>query len=467
MPIADPIAVRDRFERRGIAFLERFVALRALSPVFDPEWQAHGALERAMGLAEEAFGAAGIPGLRTHRSHLPGRSPALLVTVEGAGSGRALLYGHLDIQPATAPWRGGTSPFELVRMGDRLVGRGVVDDGYAVPAIVEALSALVAAGVALPHVDILLETGEESGSPDLEAHLNALAGEIGRPDLVVCLDSGGLDHRRLWLTASLRGNLVVAVDIAVLAHGVHSGEAGGVVPETFRILRALMERIEDPVHGEIRLGALAMEPPDEACAAAAALVEAIGDPFVGAYPLLDGVRLEGADAVERLLRQSWGTAVALTGIDGVPSVQEGGNVLRPRLRAKVSVRIPPALDARAALEALVATLQSDPPFGAQVHVQAEAPAQGWVAAPLPAWLTEALERASLAAFGEPPLSVGDGGSIPFLAALGQRFGDVPIVATGALSVASNAHGPDETLEIPAAVGVSCALAEVLAALAGA
>lgn len=465
MTLADPAWVRRWLEDRGVAFLERFVALNSLSPAFDPEWELHGMLAAAIDLAAETVGVAGFDGYEVVRSTIPGRSPALAVRIPGSGRGTALVYGHLDVQPAVGPWRDGSDPHRLVRRGDRLFGRGVVDDGYSVVAVVAALEGLRAAGAATPTVWAIFETSEESGSPDLQAHLDALAPTIGAVDLVVCLDAGGLDTKRLWLTSSLRGNLVVVVDIAVLEHGVHSGEAGGVVPETFRILRALLERIEDPRTGEIRLGALRAEVPESVRSAAVALVEALGDPFVGAYPLLEGVRLEGDDPVERLLRQSWGVAIALTGVDGVPSVDAGGNVLRPSLTAKLSVRIPPTVDAARALDALVATLSADPPSGARVRVSAEAPAQGWAAEALPDWLADALARGSIASFGEPPRSVGVGGSIPFLAALGERFPGVPIVATGALAPTSNAHGPDEVLELPAATGVAVSLAEALGALA--
>lgn len=465
MTLADPVWVRRWLEDHGVAFLERFVALNSLSPAFDPEWERHGTLAAAIDLAAETVEAAGFEGTEIVRQTIPGRSPALAVRIPGRGHGTALVYGHLDVQPAVGPWRDGSDPHRVVRHGERLVGRGVVDDGYSVVAVLAALEGLRAMGADAPTVWALFETSEESGSPDLDAHLDALAPTIGPVDLVVCLDAGGLDTKRLWLTSSLRGNLVVVVDIAVLDHGIHSGEAGGVVPETFRILRALLERLEDPVTGDIRVDALRSAVPEPVREAARALVEALGDPFAGAYPLLEGVRLEGADPVERLLRQSWGTAIALTGIDGVPSVDTGGNVLRPSLTAKLSVRIPPDVDAARALDALVATLSADPPNGARVRVTPETPAQGWAGAALPDWLADALARGSIASFGEPPRSVGVGGSIPFLASLGERFPGVPIVATGALAPTSNAHGPDEVLELPAATGVAVSLAEALGALA--
>lgn len=465
MSAIDLVSLRRAFEEHGVAFLQRFVALRSLSPAFDPTWERHGELERALELAADAFSAREIPRLAITVSRIPGRSPALIVTVPGTSPGTALLYGHLDKQPAQGPWHDDTDPFQLVREGDLLFGRGIVDDGYSVPVVVEAIRALADDATPRPTVIALFEASEESGSPDLEAHLDANAAQLGVPDLVVCLDAGGLDTRRLWRTTSLRGNLVVTVSVAVLEHGVHSGEAGGVVPETFRILRALVDRIEDASDGSIRIPELQAPVPPAAREAARRLVGIVGDPFAAAYPLLPGVRLEGEDPADRLVRQSWATTLALTGMDGVPSVPEGGNVLRPSLTAKLSLRLGPTVEAERALQRLIEVLSADPPLGAQVRVTAEAPAQGWVSAPLPDWLETALEEASQAAFGATPLEVGVGGSIPFLASLSRRFPTTPIVATGALAPTSNAHGPDEHLVLTQAVGVTGAVAAMLAALA--
>ena len=323
---------------------------------------------------------------------------------------------------------------------------------------------MAATGTPLPRVVVLIEASEESGSPDLPAHLEALSGRIGRPDLVVCLDSGCLTYDRLWRTSSLRGNVVVTVRVDVLTEGVHSGLAGGLVPSSFRILRRLLSRIEDERTGEILLPELRAEVPAEVRQQLRSVAEELPGVATEDLPVVDGLVLAGADAAERLVDRSWSTALALTGMDGVPSVRDGGNVLRPFTEAKCSVRIPPTVDATKAADALVAALTTDPPEGARVTAEMESAADGWLA-PKPApWVAGALDRASVASFGRASSTYAEGGSIPFLAALAEQFPGIQLVATGVLGPHSNAHGPNECLHLPMAKAVTLAVAELVAAM---
>src|SRR5699024_8264772 len=131
----------------------------------------------------------------------------------------ALLYGHLDKQPPVGGWSAGLDPWTPVMDGDRLYGRGSVDDGYAGYAAVTAIESLRENGGAHQRCVVLLETGEDSGSPDLPAYLEHLADRLGTVSLVVCLDSGAGDYERLWLTTSLRGTVQVEVTVSVLESG--------------------------------------------------------------------------------------------------------------------------------------------------------------------------------------------------------------------------------------------------------
>jgi hypothetical protein len=74
---------------------------------------------------------------------------------------------------------------------------------------------------------------------------------IGKPDAMFCMDSGAIDYEQLWLTSSLRGVCNVDMTVECGKAGYHSGEVGGVVPETFRIVRQLLNRLDDPVTGEV------------------------------------------------------------------------------------------------------------------------------------------------------------------------------------------------------------------------
>ncbi len=460
-------AVNESFRSHALPALIEFVSIKSLSPAFDPAWQSSGEIERALAHLAVWAESRPLPGISVRASRIEGLTPALVVEIPAAngGSGTVLMYGHMDKQPATAPWANGTDPFEAVVAEDSVFGRGVADDGYALFAALTGLGAVISRGLPSPRCVVLIEASEESGSPDLDAHVEVLAPELGDVGLVVCLDSGGLDFERLWVTTSLRGNLVVTVDVEVLAHGVHSGSAGGVVPSSFRILRSLLDRVEDASSGEILPGFLNVEIPEFHREQALALDQELHDPLSRAFPAVEGMELMGAGGAERILAQTWRPSLAFTGIEGVPDIASGGNVLRPHTKAKVSLRLPPTVDAAEAQEELVRLLASDPPYGAKVRVEAEAPAQGWVAPDPTGWLAEALDDASRDGFGRPAGYCGEGGSIPFLATLGVRFPAAQFVATGVLGPGSNAHGPDESLHIPAAVGVSVAVAHLAAAAA--
>ena len=453
------------FETTAVPSLGEYVAIECLSPAFDPSWESTGAIEAAVQHLVAWARSRKIADLAVSIQRLEGRTPVIVIDVGSTGDdvGTALLYGHLDKQPPLGSWSEGLAPFVPVRRGDLLFGRGTADDGYSLYSALIAIEALEAGGLPHGRCVLLIEASEESGSPDLEVHLDQLVARLGDVNLVVCLDSGALDFDRLWITSSLRGNLVITVQVEVLTHGVHSGEASGVVPSSFRILRQLLDRIEDPETGETRVDELRVQPPAHLLAAAATLADELDDPLSRAFPAVSDLALMGRDGADRLIRQSWSTSVSVIGIDGVPSVAEGGNVLRPSTTAKLSIRIPPSVDAHAAQDAVVATLRAAPPSGATVSVHAEQPAQGWVAAPLAPWLKDAVDEASTLAFGRPAGVLGEGGSIPFLAALGIRFPEAQFVATGVLGPGSNAHGPDESLHIPCAISVTTALGVILSA----
>ena len=162
-----------------------------------------------------------------------------------------LLYGHLDKQPEFTGWREGLGPWTPVIEGDRLYGRGGADDGYAAFAALLAIEAAAGRGPSARPLRRAIEASEESGSPDLPAHLEALGDRLGAPELVVCLDSGCLDTERLWVTTSLRGLVGGTLTVEVLTEGVHSGKASGVVPSSFRLLRQLLDRLEDSATGRV------------------------------------------------------------------------------------------------------------------------------------------------------------------------------------------------------------------------
>jgi acetylornithine deacetylase/succinyl-diaminopimelate desuccinylase-like protein len=420
-------------------------------------------MERAVALVAEWCAARKVPGLTVEVIRLPGRTPLLWLEAPGEGDGTVLLYGHVDKQPEMEGWSEGLGPWTPVRRGDRLYGRGGADDGYAAFAIATALEALAAQRAPRARCVALVEACEESGSYDLPAYVEHLAARIGRPSLVIALDSGCGNYEQLWVTTSLRGMVTGTLRVDVLTEGVHSGDASGVVPSSFRVLRQLLSRLEDEATGEIRVAELHAEVPPDRRRQAAASAEVLGASVFAKFPFAPGARALADDAAELVLNRTWRPWLEITGMDGVPAVRAGGNVLRPYTAAKLSLRLPPTVDGAAATARVKALLEADPPHGARVRFAAEGGATGWNAPPFAPWLERALESASRAHFGKPAVSMGEGGTIPFMAMLGARFPDAQFLVTGVLGPGSNAHGPNEFLDLPAAERVTACVAEVLAA----
>jgi acetylornithine deacetylase/succinyl-diaminopimelate desuccinylase-like protein len=443
--------------------LHDYIAIPNVSVLFDPQWREHGHMARAVELIRAWCADRKIAGLTVEVHELPGRTPVILMEIPAFGSGSAddtvLLYGHLDKQPEMTGWREDLGPWKPVVEGDRLYGRGGADDGYAAFASVLAIEAAQASGLDHTRCVVLIEASEESGSPDLPAYLAALADRIGAPSLVLCLDSGCLDYNRLWVTTSLRGLVSGTLRVEILTEGVHSGEASGVVPSSFRICRELLDRIEDSFDGRILLAELHAEVPADRRQQAAATAAEF--PIGSHFPFVKGAVPMVADATEQLLARTWYPAMSVTGVAGIPPVESAGNVLRPYTSLQLSVRLPPTCDHEIALKAMTTELTNDPPYGAHVTFGNSHSAPGWNAPVFADWLQAALDDASVANFGNASRAFGEGGSIPFMGMLGEMFPDAQFVITGVLGPGANAHGPNEYLHIPTARRLTSCLATVL------
>jgi acetylornithine deacetylase/succinyl-diaminopimelate desuccinylase-like protein len=444
--------------------LAEYIKIPNKSPAFDPDWAAHGYMDEAVALFERWARAKlpALPGATLETIRLPGRTPVILIDVPGAGGDTVLLYGHLDKQPEMVGWADGFGPWAPRLDGDKLYGRGGADDGYAMFGALSALLALREQGATHARCVILIEACEESGSYDLPYYVDHLAVRLGDPSLVVCLDSGCGNYDQLWLTTSLRGMTAGTLDVRVLNEGVHSGDASGVVPSSFRIMRQLLSRLEDEETGAVRPSELYAQIPAERVAQARRAAAALGDAVYAKFPFAPGMSPMADDLTELVLNRTWRPQLAVIGIDGLPSPSDAGNVLLPYTRAQLSLRLPPTLDAESASAGLRALLQKDPPYGAHVEFALGSSATGWNAPALAPWLEQSLARASAAAFGAPPAYMGEGGSIPFMAMLGEKFPRAQFVVTGVLGPHSNAHGPNEFLHIPTGRRVSTVIAQVLA-----
>ncbi len=442
--------------------LVEYIRIPNKSPHFDPLWEKNGYMDAAVALAEAWVRVQPVEGMTVEVVRLPGRTPLLYIDIPGATDDCVLLYGHLDKQPEMTGWREDLGPWTPVIEGERLYGRGGADDGYAVFASVAAVRALKDQQIPHARCVALIECCEESGSYDLPHYIEALEARIGTPSLIVCLDSGCGNYDQLWCTTSLRGLANGNLVVEVLTDGVHSGDASGIVPSSFRISRYLLNRLEDEASGRILPEAFYTEIPRERVEQAAYAAEVLGDAVYSKFPFKGGTQPVSHDSAELVLNRTWRPALSVTGAAGLPSLDNAGNVLRPLTALKLSLRLPPTCDAQAASEHLKALLEQDPPYNASVRMEMEQAANGWNAPPLSPWLEQSLRRASAAHFGKPTVYMGEGGSIPFMGMLGCKFPQAQFLITGVLGPHSNAHGPNEFLHIPTAKRLTCCVAEVIA-----
>jgi acetylornithine deacetylase/succinyl-diaminopimelate desuccinylase-like protein len=466
----------EAWERRILPALTDYIGVPAKSPMFDADWQAHGHLERVVQDAARWVESRRVAGLKLELLRLPGRTPLIFFDVPATraqSTHTVVFYGHLDKQPEFNGWRNDLGPWTPKLENGKLYGRGGADDGYAVYAAISAIEALDAQGIARPRCVGLIEASEESGSPDLPPYLDALRARLGDVGLVVCLDSGAGSYEQLWLTTSLRGMVSGVLKVEVLDEGIHSGDASGVVPSSFRVLRHVLDRLEDSASGELlprwfhcEIPALRVE---QARATAAILKDEVYKRFPWACGADGGPVLPTTtDPVQVLLNRTWRPTLSVTGVDGLPALGNAGNVLRPYTAFKLSLRLPPLVDGHQASLQLQALLQDQAPYNARVtfHPDGRAGAlgaTGWNAPDLAPWLERALNDASQAHFGAPVGYIGQGGTIPLMSMLQQGFPAAQMMVCGVLGPKSNAHGPNEFLHVPYGKKLTAAVAQVVAA----
>ncbi|HEY0882961.1 MAG TPA: M20 family metallopeptidase [Archangium sp.] len=446
--------------------ITEYIRIPNKSPMFDADWAKHGYMEDATQLLAGWAKKQSVKGMTVEIVRLEKRTPLIFIEIPGTDGGgveqdTVLLYGHLDKQPEMTGWEAGLGPWEPVLKGDKLYGRGGADDGYALFGSLAAIRALQDQGAPHARCVILIEACEESGSYDLPFYVDHLAARIGKPSLVVCLDSGCGNYEQLWCTTSLRGLVGGNLRVDVLREGVHSGDASGVVPSSFRVLRQLLMRIEDVQTGRVTLEQLHVEIPPERLEQAKKAASVLGKAVYDKFPFVEGMSPAQADLAELVLNRTWRPALSVTGVDGIPPLGNAGNVLRPHTSVKLSMRIPPTADGKAAGEALKKALLEKAPYGAKVSFDLEKSSSGWNAPALSPWLSAAIERASQAAFGAPAMFMGEGGTIPFMGMLGEKFPGAQFMITGVLGPHSNAHGPNEFLHIPTGKRVTQVVAQVV------
>lgn len=453
--------VNRQWDEEIVPKLIDYIRIPNKSPSFDPDWQQHGYMEEAVTLVEDWCKSRPLEGLTVEVVRLPERTPLIYMEVPGQSDDTVLLYGHLDKQPEMTGWREGLGPWIPHIENDRLYGRGGADDGYAAFASLTALEALQREGIPHGRAVIIIEACEESGSYDLPFYIDALADRIGAPDLVVCLDSGCGNYEQLWLTTSLRGMAAGVLNVEVLQEGVHSGDASGIVPSSFRVLRQLLARIDNDDDGVVTPAEFQAPVPEQRVRQAQQAAQVLGDQVYAKFPFVEGMRPADNDLTELVLNRTWRAALSVTGGAGMPDVGNAGNVLRPGTRVKLSLRLPPTVNAHQASAELKSILEADPPYGAQVTFDAESAGNGWNAPAVAPWLAAAVDQASQRHFGKDAVYMGEGGSIPFMGMLGEKYPEAQFLITGVLGPQSNAHGPNEFLHIPMGKRVTSCVADVL------
>jgi acetylornithine deacetylase/succinyl-diaminopimelate desuccinylase-like protein len=441
--------------------LIEYVRIPNKSPAFDREWREHGYMDQVVGRFTNWAQRQSLPGMKLDVMQVDNRTPLIFIDVPGDSDDCILLYGHLDKQPEMTGWRDGLGPWQPAVEGDRLYGRGAADDGYAMFACLSAVGAVRAAKAPRARCVVIIEACEESGSFDLPHHIERLGDRIGQPSLVIGLDSGCGNYDQLWCTTSLRGLAGGTLKVEMLTEGIHSG-ASGIVPDSFRIARRLLNRIEDEATGRVLVPECHVPIPPARIEEARTAAAILGDSIREEFPFVEGARPATGDLAELILNRDWRPALSIIGADGLPTIGNAGNVLRPMTALKLSLRIPPRCDPKRANQSMKSILERDPPQGAKVSFTSDWGASGWNAPELAPWLGRSLEGASQRWFGKPTVYMGLGGTIPFMSMLGEKFPEAQFLITGVLGPHANAHGPNEFLDIPYARKLTCCVAEVIA-----
>ncbi|MET0540154.1 MAG: M20 family metallopeptidase [Variovorax sp.] len=467
--------VTTQWDNDIVRQLTNYIEIPAKSPGFDKDWSAHGHLETVLRNAASWVEAQKVEGLRLEIVRLEGRTPVLFFEVAATGTtmtDTVLMYGHLDKQPEFTGWRNDLGPWTPKYLDGLLYGRGGADDGYAVYASIAALQALKRQGAAHPRIVGLIETCEESGSYDLLPYVTAMKDRLGAVSLVICLDSGAGNYDQLWLTTSLRGMASGTLKVEVLTEGIHSGDASGLVPSSFRIMRQVLDRLEDSKTGRLLPASFHCEVPADRLAQAQATAAILGDEVYKRFPWAhydcggstQFVLPTTTDPVEALLNRTWKPTLSVTGAEGFPALKDAGNVLRPYTAFKLSLRLPPLVEAAAAVQEMKQLLEDNAPYQARVTFESNGGATGWNAPTITPWFEDALNAASKAHFGAPCGYIGQGGTIPLMNMLSEGFPTAQMMVCGVLGPKSNAHGPNEFLHVPYAKKLTAAVAEVIAAL---
>ena len=453
--------IDQQWEDEILLSLSDYIKIPNKSPHFDSKWQEHGYMDQAVHHIADWCRAHAPKGMSLDVMKLEGRTPLIFMEIPGHTHETVLLYGHLDKQPEMSGWDDDLSPWNPVLKDGRLYGRGAADDGYSAYASLTAIRALEVQGLPFPRCVLIIEACEESGSYDLPYYIELLKERIGKPSLVICLDSGAGNYEQLWMTTSLRGNVVGELSVELLREGVHSGYASGIVADSFRVARQLIGRIENEFSGEVTLASLHCDIPEERIKQACDCASVLGNEVYCEFPWEEGTKPVIQDKTQLILNRTWRPALTVTGADGFPAIADAGNVMRPRTAFKLSMRLPPLVNPKEAALVMQDALTKNPPYHAKVHFRVDDGSKGWNAPLLADWLAKAADEASNTYYKRTAAFMGEGGTIPFMGMLGEQFPEAQFMITGVLGPHSNAHGPNEFLHLDMVKKLTSCVAYVL------
>jgi acetylornithine deacetylase/succinyl-diaminopimelate desuccinylase-like protein len=294
---------------------------------------------------------------------------------------------------------------------------------------------------------VTIESGEESGSPDLVYYLKSLKDRIGELDLMICMDSGCKDYNTLWLTTSLRGMCAVECEVECLQESVHSGTGSGIAPDSFTVMRQLLDRLDDSKTSKV-LAPISVDIPQYRIDDAQKLADYEKEKAVtDLVKLLEGVKPLTEDYKEVILNNTWRPTLVVTGMSGFPAAEGAGNVLRAKTKAKLSFRLPPTFDCKESEKVITDILTKDPPYNSKITVKIVCSGNGWAAKDMHPSLKKSFSESSKFLFGSDYYNCGEGGSIPFIAELGELYPKCEILVTGVLGPGANAHCLNECLNL--------------------
>ncbi len=442
--------ISEFWDTKALPSLMDFIRIPALSTTFDAKWEENGYLRQTCEHVAQWIQTQ-IPDAKCEIFQEKDRTPCLFVEIlskkEVNNDTTVAFYGHFDRQPEASGWDEGLGAWNPVIRNGKLYGRGTADDGYSVYMMIAAIAALRHHKIEHPRCVGIFETQEESGSKDLPYYLQKLKERFQNPTSLFVLDNHCGDYQRVWLSASLRGVLGGTLTVKTLEHGVHSGTYSGMVPDAFGIAQALITRLHDPVTGEIKIKACHTTIPTIRRHQLMQASKVLGNLVWNHSPLLSGVTTKLKNNDDIMFNMTWKPALTVIGMEGLPSIDHAANVVTKEVKFALSMRIPPNIDTELAAKSIEEALLNEPPYGAHIEWTDVSVLPGWAMTAENPKNEELIDKASQEVFGEKAVFTGQGGTIAVIADFEATFPNSTIVLTGVLGPDSNAHAPNEALDI--------------------